>query len=57
MGFRKGKPGREAYLPFLSVSRLFVPNLDAICYIWSRTEGSDALEFVKDLPQGPATRG
>lgn len=55
MDFRKSKPGREANFPLMP--HLFVPNLDAICYIRSRTEGNDALAFVKELLQGLATRG
>lgn len=57
MDFRKGKPGREAKFPFLSASHLLIPNLDAISYIQSRTEENGVLEFVKELPQGPATKG
>lgn len=57
MDFGSGELGREANFPVLSVSHLLGPNLDAICYIWSRTEENDALEFVKELPQGLASRG
>lgn len=52
MDFNKGKPGREAEFPFLSASHLFVPNLDATCYVGSRLEGHALLEPVKELLQG-----